>query len=305
MSKFIIIAGSHKSGTTSLFNYLSQHDAINESVIKQTFYFMDKEYFDDDGVAALKNVHDHPGAYFSLFSHTQDNDVFLESTPDYMYFPSVAKRMAESLIDHDLMVLFILRNPVDRFLSWYRFSKQIGFLADDVSCSQYLIMNKEAQPDSLNFKKEHIIRYALETGFYSKYIHSFLDHLPRVHSKIVFFEELVKDPLLITNDILNENGLRPIDCIDGKVYNKTKELRSVSIHSTYMYLRKLGIKLMASGKVGEKVVNIGKSVLAPLYHGLNYKESAHDTSHDVIKEISEIYNEEIAYWKMNYKNCNW
>lgn len=42
--KFIIIGGTSKAGTTSLYRYLSDHPMISQSKLKETGFFLDGFY---------------------------------------------------------------------------------------------------------------------------------------------------------------------------------------------------------------------------------------------------------------------
>ena len=101
-----IIAGSSKCGTSSLYNYLSRHPQILLSHKKELDFFWQNF---DRGI----------DWYLAHFPTISDRDDFIagEATPNYLRFPLVAKRIKETCPDTKLIIL--LRNPVDRAISWH------------------------------------------------------------------------------------------------------------------------------------------------------------------------------------------
>ncbi len=101
-----LIIGSHKGGTTSLFNYLSKHPQILPTVNKEIDFF---SFYFDRGEQW----------YLSQFPKISPSLNFLvgEASPSYLNFPNVPQRAAQFVPKTKLIVL--LRNPVDRAISHY------------------------------------------------------------------------------------------------------------------------------------------------------------------------------------------
>ena len=121
--QYLIVGGTTKAATTSLFNYLADHPAICAASYKETRFFLDKEY-----PLPSKYRYDSDIEVYNLLFSACDEDQFrLESTPDYLYCPSACERIATFLPRAKLV--FSLREPISRLISWYRFAKQIGQVA--------------------------------------------------------------------------------------------------------------------------------------------------------------------------------
>ena len=116
-----IIIGAQKSGTTSLFHYLSQHPSLVPSRIKGVHFF-------DGGLdAAVDNFKKGPAWYrsqFPLGRSISKFDKVYEASPEYIFNPLVAKRMS-SLIPNVRLVA-ILRNPTERAISHYFHNRRKG-----------------------------------------------------------------------------------------------------------------------------------------------------------------------------------
>lgn len=110
-----IIIGAQKSGTSSLFYYLSQHPSLNLSVTKEIHYY---NYYTRQG----KNI----GWYKSFFplKVRSINKKTGEASPYYLFEESAAKQLKRDIPTIKLIV--ILRNPIDRAYSAYNMNVSQG-----------------------------------------------------------------------------------------------------------------------------------------------------------------------------------
>ena len=110
-----LIIGAQKSGTSSLYHWLTQHPRVRQATKKEIHYF--------DARYAFRSV----DWYRSFFPETQPESALAaddrphllagEATPYYMFHPCVPRRVAQVL--PGVKLLAILRNPVDRAYSHY------------------------------------------------------------------------------------------------------------------------------------------------------------------------------------------
>ncbi|GDX51732.1 hypothetical protein LBMAG27_07790 [Bacteroidota bacterium] len=115
LPNFICI-GAQKTGTTTLYHILKEHDEITVSKPRKEtkFFYRDSEY-----KRGLKY-------YSEFFSYAPPKKVIGEIDPDYLYFPYIANRINKDL-GNDMKFIIILRNPVDRAFSQYHMSVRMGF----------------------------------------------------------------------------------------------------------------------------------------------------------------------------------
>lgn len=110
-----IIAGTARAGTTSLFQYLSDHPKILPSLRKEIKYF-DCHYF--MGINWYRS-------HFPYISKLKKIEgITGEASPNYLGHPSAMQRIALAL--PNVKIILILRNPVDRAYSHYHLSIKAG-----------------------------------------------------------------------------------------------------------------------------------------------------------------------------------
>ncbi|MEL6927816.1 MAG: tetratricopeptide repeat protein [Cyanobacteria bacterium J06600_6] len=101
-----IIAGASKSGTSSIYYYLSRHPQILLSHKKELdFYWQHYSRGVDWYLAHFPSITDRPDFLTG------------EATPNYLRFPQVAQRIKTTFPQTKIIIL--LRNPVDRAISWH------------------------------------------------------------------------------------------------------------------------------------------------------------------------------------------
>jgi Sulfotransferase domain len=121
----LLLAGFAKCGTTSLAKYLSAHPAILTSAAKEIYYLIDS----DSPLASMRGAIDgmretkarEPGAakrYADYFPDDDSKRYVLDATP--MYF-SQARALGYVRDRRDVKIIFMIRDPVERLVSSYRF----------------------------------------------------------------------------------------------------------------------------------------------------------------------------------------
>ena len=249
--KYLIVGGTTKAATTSLFAYLAAHPAICAATYKETRFFLDKTYPLPSKYRYSGNVEE----YNLLFPEEDDGDsrIRLESTPDYLYCPNACERIAEFL-PHAKLV-FSLREPISRLISWYRFAKQNGTLPQTLSFDGYVEMlfkeirdrgtardrpspygNAEADrgtaracpspygsagacpPQSVNSKNtpppattEQYLQ-TLQQGCYTVYLKPYFERFGVARIHILFYEDIAENPRTVLANLCE------FACIDADFY---------------------------------------------------------------------------------------
>ena len=217
--KYLIIGGTTKAGTTSLFNWLKDHPEVCAASWKETRFFLDKDY----PLPSKYRFEDGCEKYEEFFKSCKNLKLRLDGTPDYLYGRYTSSYIRESL--PDVKFIFSLRDPISRFVSWYRFSKQWGYISKDISIKEYL---------ELNLKKEKRPRHllALEQGRYSIFLKRYIETFGRDTILVIFFEDMIKGPLKIMKEICEFVG---INNSFYHTYSFSKENPTIALKHPYIY----------------------------------------------------------------------
>lgn len=181
---FLIIAGTPKAGTTSVFDWLRTHPSVTASTVKETRFFLDPGY----PMPSSRRYNGHNLLdYLHYFPGHEQGKVLLESTPDYLY-NNQPLTLAEKL--PNARVIFIIRDPVDRAVSWYRFAAQLGYLKKGTTFEQYI----QAQLELTVSQSTPIYLRALEQNRLRKYLPRFQNAFGD-RCLVLPFEAIQNDPL--------------------------------------------------------------------------------------------------------------
>jgi hypothetical protein len=225
----LIIAGVNKAATTSLYTYLSRHSAVCCSSIKETNYFMPLAA--GDVLAPIDN-------YAAYFDDCCDRRYRMEASPRYIFGGA---RLAEGIRERlgPIRIVFVLRDPVDRLISYFKHMKRSREVHAELSCEEYAGHALEELPAALgrangrpvNVYRESVFVRGLAQGFYADYLEEWYAVFPD-SIRIYFFEDLTGKPGHVMNDLCSW-----LD-IDRSVYEDaefTWENRSIKHRNQLVY----------------------------------------------------------------------
>ncbi|MEZ4322092.1 MAG: sulfotransferase [Myxococcota bacterium] len=180
--------GAQRSGTTSLYGYLSQHPDIVPPLRKEVEFF---SRYRDQGVRWYR-------AHFPLrFDRRRSYDC----TPDYLFDPGVPLKAFELLPDAPLVVL--LRDPVERAWSAFRHIESLGLVHGSF---EEALRNEELAAEEWPSRTWYRHSY-LRRGLYADQLERWLGVYPRHQLLVVFAEDLFSDPIRVLHTIEGFVGL--------------------------------------------------------------------------------------------------
>jgi hypothetical protein len=178
----LIVVGVSRAGTTSLFNYLSQHPDVGTSEVKELRYF-----------TAVRHGHplDPIESYAAHFKGCTQRYA-MEATPGYFYG---GRALASEIRDTcpSVRALVSLRNPVDRCWSWFRFVKSRDRLPQDMEFSAYLDRCEELRREGTDGTVEHQPYWGLSGGCYADWLDGWVGELGD-RFRVSFFEDMQAEP---------------------------------------------------------------------------------------------------------------
>lgn len=244
--QYLIVGGTTKAATTSLFTYLADHPAVCAASYKETRFFLDKRYPLPSKYRYDADVE----VYNLLFSECAENQLRLESTPDYLYCLSACERIAMLLPKAKLV--FSLREPISRLFSWYRFAKQIGKLPQSIDFDDYVDLQfniatsecpkKTIDPQDANHvenitHEQHL--QTLQQGCYAPYLKQYLERFGKERIHTLFYEDLSTQPSNVLEDVCHFASINGdfYKNYEFKVTNRTETMRNAEIHQKYRSFR--------------------------------------------------------------------
>jgi hypothetical protein len=181
MTRYLLVVGAQRCGTTYLFQVLDEHPeiAMAKPARPEPKVFLDAE-------KCRRGLAWYEATYFS---EAEAVPVHGEKSTSYIESPEAAERAAGMIPDADVLVM--LRDPIDRAISNWRFSTASGL--EDRPLDQALAENLEGtQPWDRSATSVSPFAY-LERGRYVDFIIPWERFFPqRLH--VLFLEEVAGNP---------------------------------------------------------------------------------------------------------------
>jgi Sulfotransferase domain len=193
-----LIIGAQKAGTTSLHDYLGQHDAVVAPVTKEVHFF-DNEFQRGSGW------------YRSHFRRGGPGTLTGEATPYYLFHPLAPRRAAAVVPEARLIV--VLRDPIDRAFSHHNHERALGFeqlefepaLAAEVERLGGEEERLGADPSYRSFAHQH--HSYLRRGRYAGQLERWLDFYGAERVLVLSAEELFARPEAVVCEAQDFLGL--------------------------------------------------------------------------------------------------
>jgi hypothetical protein len=242
-----LIVGAQRSGTTSLFHFLSRHDEFISATPKEVHYF-------DGGLnPAIDHYQLGESWYRDHFPVEEDvgrRKVF-EATPLYLFNPFAAQRIYETLPDVKIVVL--LRNPAHRAVSNYFLERKLGRekrpIMEAMMQEEKVIANALRNQD---FKSDEYIHCTYKhRGHYKEQLERYFKYFPPESVLIIQSEKFFSEPAIVVSrlfaflgidrdysvlSIEHKNAIDKNTSVDGEVYQYLNQYFSSYNKQLYDYI---------------------------------------------------------------------
>lgn len=189
MPNFLIV-GAAKSGTTSLYRYLSQHPDIFMPKWKELSFFIKDPFGPIDKVKK-------PEYYCRVFAKVQNQSAIGEASTSYLVDESAPKRIKEVL--GTIKILIVLRDPVE--MSYSLYNHQARKEGETLKTFEAALEAEEGRRRDHCFRKKcygwHANYYYYHRGLYFGQVKRYLDTFSKDNVMIFLFEEFISDPVWI------------------------------------------------------------------------------------------------------------
>ena len=274
--KYLIVIGVHKAGTTSLYKYLSEQPLIFRPEKKELHFFTPYVY---------NNLTIDVSGYNDLFKGSKADEILLDISPSYIYGKArLAKALSKQM---DSYYIVMLRDPVSRFVSFYKQSLKRGEIKKSMSLSEFYELSKLEFESGV--ENNIYVNRALREGCYSIYLKDWIN-IANKDLKIVFFENFITNPESELNDIYDWLKLgRPIKRHDYSVENSSFVPYYTGIHQIILKLYSVGEQYF---RKFDRIISVIKPVYVKLI-GSNKLQQINPSDLIVISSFYSSYNEEL------------
>lgn len=188
-----MIVGAQKCGTTTLFDILDGHPAIEGCRGKEPHFFSTSRDW-------KKDLH----KYHRLFNDKEKDVLHFEASTTYTFYPLRNLRIWSDIYDYNpnMKFIYLVRNPIDRIISHYMHSYERGYT--DLSIEEVLIKSRQ---------------YIDITRYYTQ-IRPYIEQFGRDNVKIIDFEDFIDQRKNVIEEISNFIG------VDDSAFADYEQVRS-------------------------------------------------------------------------------
>jgi len=228
----VIIIGAQKSGTSSLYAYLSQHPQILPAFKKEVHFF-------DGGLdPRVDNFKKGRSWYCSHFPSKKNNDSqkTFEASPLYIFNPLTPQRIAE--LTQEVRIIVLLRNPTERAISHYFHEKRTGRETLDI----YEALQKEDRRldpviEKKDYKNNVFIHHSYKRrGLYKEQLERYLEYFSREQILVMASEEFFAKPDICLRRVFEFVGVDPEYKVGNVTPRNVANNRSELAPDVYEYL---------------------------------------------------------------------
>lgn len=201
-----LIVGAAKSGTTSLYHYLTQHPDIFMSPVKEPLFLsaqgteesrLEKEFFP----VPLDRITRDFGEYRELFTAAVHESALGESSVYYLYdYEKTIANIKRYIPDwKNLKILMILRNPVDASFSHYMMYSQ--YMTHFLGMKDIPSFAESFRLEEERIRDGYVALAHFHWFFYSRQVEAYLSSFDRV--KILLQSDLITEPERVVREIFS------------------------------------------------------------------------------------------------------
>lgn len=228
--QFVCI-GFQKCGTTTLADILKQHHGLllTRDVKEPMFY----------RVLGFRSILGKKFYEKRYFGHAAKAETHMSGEINAgLSFTGCAKKIAQDY-PKDTKLIFMMRNPVDRCYSAYKYFMALGFLPlkvmkDDAgnghqtAFANYTKKSLSSPDCKKRFLKKRLKYLCFSQSCYTACINEYLRYFPKENMKFIIFEEFIKNQEENCKDIYNFLGITDDITIDYKILSNEGVIRAAS-----------------------------------------------------------------------------
>lgn len=293
-----LIVGAAKSGSTSLYKYLSQHAEVFMPINKEPNYFV-AEYQQKMNVKSpnynrsIDRMIFEKIEYYNLFKDaTTKQKIIGEASVTYLYKYDYAIPKIKEELGENCKIIIILRNPIFRAYSQFSYIKELGFEKLDFLDA----IRKEKNRLDNNWASTFAY---IEQGMFYEQVKAYKNNFKNVH--VLLFEDFVNDKNQEMNKIFNFLDIEPLPKADySEVFNSSgiprfKIVRDFLVNNGIVkrILRKLvPIEILRKLSLRVRNLNQGDKLEMDKYEKLHLKNIYEED----INKLENLIKRDLNHW---------
>jgi len=208
-----LVVGAAKSGTTSLYEYLSKHSEIFVPTPKEPYFLIGEKYQNVNSEFAhyVKQKIKEFNEYQEIYKNSCSKKAIGDFSAAYLYFYESTIKNIKKYIGLP-KILIILRDPSERAYSNYLHHVREGNESESFETALKLIDKRMNE----NWWWGYFYK---EAGLYYEQVKAYLENFSQV--KIFLFEDLESDAQKVVDETCSFLDVPAIKINANKIYNKT------------------------------------------------------------------------------------
>ena len=281
----IFLAGAPKAGTTTLFDLLNTHSAIQGAVNKEPAFYMDKS--SPHNQSKLPNPKNN---YLDFYQTPEDGSRHLDGSSQTMYQDDLFDLIKKENVFPKF--IFLLREPAERIRSSFYYTSNNLAAVEALNFDQYVDLlladqHEKIRPFCKHERAFYSLSHELKFSRYHHYLERWKEVLGLDNMLIFTFDQLKKDQDLLWKDLLGFLGLayEPL-ALHEKKRNPTRMVKYPKLH---FWLHQVYERTGYHFPLAEPFKR--------LYGGLQFQSSAEDkneASLQALKKYFRPWNEKLA-----------
>lgn len=296
-----LVVGAAKSGTTSLHHYLNQHPDVFLPARKELLFWHQNR----NENKAIFNYWDRKcipltiDEYLEWFNTKKPSQTAGEVCPSYLYYHRETISSLQEMHPRwkEIKIVIILRDPLERIKSEYRFVKKHMLDPDNLDFQSSISKENERKQNNQYLLDLHYLSVSMYHDQVAAYLNCFKN------TKVLLFDDLVEAPRETVKQIFEFLGLsaKPAEHIDfsektnvtGAILKPKSPVAKLAARAAGKVLSRLPMKYQAKAK------NILKrTFLAP--EKIHFDEASLEYLRsrlvDDVKRLSTLINRDLSHW---------
>lgn len=228
-----LILGAAKSGTTSLYRYLSSHPEVYMPSVKEPRFFAFDDDLPDKNDLVLMDSVTSEESYLELFDEADVGQKVGEASPIYLAEPRAVDAIYRRIPDAKLIV--ILRDPVERAFSHFLMSQRQGYEPE----KSFIKALTEPSLMLGNWKRD---RPYLKYSRYGECLERYLAKFPREQLLVLMSDQLQSDEPATLKELTDFIGVSSSPSTSPVRENVGYAVRSICINKIFKSRMSLSLK---------------------------------------------------------------